>query len=265
MMRPTAADDASAEWGGITMGGRTMRPAATAGVVALDTAARRGIMPALTVPVRIALCLLLGAAPLAAQTRIAGVQVTRAFRSYHRTKAAMQQFDGERAQLENNPLRQQVERLAAEARQAEAAAAKAPADDPEARLEAERLVQLKADELRAVTNALRESRNDRTTELNRRQVAATRELLGAVCQAAVELGRERGFDLVIDSSGNSNTGLPVIIHARNLPDLTDDVILRLNRDAPHEPEAPEAPEATGQPDAPAGEPPAPPPAPAAPG
>jgi hypothetical protein len=29
-------------------------------------------MPALTVPVRIALCLLLGAAPLAAQTRIAG-------------------------------------------------------------------------------------------------------------------------------------------------------------------------------------------------
>jgi hypothetical protein len=35
---PTAADDASAEWGGITMGGRTMRPAATAGVVALDTA-----------------------------------------------------------------------------------------------------------------------------------------------------------------------------------------------------------------------------------
>ena len=35
-----------------------------------------------------------------------------------------------------------------------------------------------------------------------------------------------GFNLVFDSSGNSINGVPVVVFARDLPDLDDDAVLK---------------------------------------
>jgi Skp family chaperone for outer membrane proteins len=180
--------------------------------------------------VRIVIILVLAAAAVPAQTRFAGIEVNRAFREYHLTKSSMKGFDEERARIEEDPRHEQVAKLTEEAKQAALAIGRIAPDDAAAKLAAQRIAELKRDELQALTNALREGRNNRTNDLNQRLVATTRKLLDTVHAIAAEVGKERGFDAVIDSSGHTNTGLPFVLYARNLPDLTGEVIARLNKD-----------------------------------
>ena len=38
-----------------------------------------------------------------------------------------------------------------------------------------------------------------------------------------KVAKEQGYDLVLDSSGNTNTGVPFVLYQKESPDLTDDV------------------------------------------
>ncbi len=195
------------------------------------------------------LLLALFAGPVTAQTqtktrtRIAGVEIGRAFREFHLTKEAMKGFDKDRRAIDGESHAEEFSKLADEVKQAEQAAARAATTDNDARDRALRDAELKREEYRALNKALRESRNKRTGDLNRRLVAASRRLLDRVGKAAAEVGRERGYDLVVDTSGQTNTGMPVILYARKIPDLTNEVIARLNKDAPPVPDKPASPPA----------------------
>ncbi len=50
-------------------------------------------------------------------------------------------------------------------------------------------------------------------------------------ETARAVGKEQGYDLVFDSSGNTNTGLPFILCSSGSVDLTDDVIAALQDSA----------------------------------
>jgi len=180
---------------------------------------------------RIATVLAFAVGCLSAQTRIAGVDIGRAFSAYHETEAAMQEIALERVKINEDPRIEQLRELATEAKEAAAAVAKLAGGNKRDLLDAQRFAELKREELQASARAIQEARETAGRELDRKFVEASRTLLEDVRQAAEEIGSSRGFDLVIDSSGNTNTGLPLILYARKLPDLTEAVIARLNADA----------------------------------
>lgn len=102
---------------------------------------------------------------------------------------------------------------------------------------------------------------EKKKEINRKMVLSMRSSLEKINAAARRISQEKGFEGTFDSSGNSNTGVPVILYAKNAEDITEDVIAVL-KDA-GDPSGP-FPAATP---APAGAPapnPAPAPAPATP-
>lgn len=60
--------------------------------------------------------------------------------------------------------------------------------------------------------------------INREMVTAMRASLTRISETAANLGRDRGFQAVIDRSGETNTGIPFVIYAKNPIDLTADVL-----------------------------------------
>ena len=63
--------------------------------------------------------------------------------------------------------------------------------------------------------------------------------LGKIHETARALGESRGFDWVVDASGKTNTGLPLMLYAKDPPDLTDEVIAALTQPTETTPPAPE--------------------------
>jgi len=88
-------------------------------------------------------------------------------------------------------------------------------------------------------------RDEQTLEINRKMVGYMRASLSRISAEAKALAQKKGFDLLIDSSGNTNTGLPVLLYVKNAPDLTDELLAILNPAAPPENTAAQTPPAPG--------------------
>jgi len=50
-----------------------------------------------------------------------------------------------------------------------------------------------------------------------------RASLDRIVKISNKIAKEKGFDTVFDSSGNTNTGVPFVLYSKNAPDLTVDV------------------------------------------
>ncbi|MEM1083195.1 MAG: OmpH family outer membrane protein [Verrucomicrobiota bacterium] len=72
-------------------------------------------------------------------------------------------------------------------------------------------------------------RNERLREINAKMVSQMEASLAEIHQAAAEVGKKKGFDWVIDSSGQTNTGVPFVLYAKNPTDLTSDVLAELGQ------------------------------------
>ena len=70
-------------------------------------------------------------------------------------------------------------------------------------------------------------RTERNTEINRKMVEGMRASLDRIAAAAQKLGLDKGYDWVLDSSGNTNTGLPFVLYSKDAKDLTDDLTAAL--------------------------------------
>jgi Skp family chaperone for outer membrane proteins len=73
--------------------------------------------------------------------------------------------------------------------------------------------------------------SEREQEINRRKIAAMRESLDRIMAAAGDAARMHGCGLVIDRSGNTNTGVPFILYQKNARDLTAAVTTALGEEA----------------------------------
>jgi outer membrane protein len=104
-----------------------------------------------------------------------------------------------------------------------------PLDD-EARRDLARTYELKRQEAQTMQQEFENFRTERTREINQKMVSSMRGSLQRITEAAQRLGRERGFDAVFDSSGETNTGLPLLLYVKDAPDLTADVVAALDDD-----------------------------------
>lgn len=73
--------------------------------------------------------------------------------------------------------------------------------------------------------------------INKAMVQAMRSSLNRITEAAAQIAKERNFDGVLDTSGNSNTGLPVVLYVRDAVDISEDVIEVLGEKPLNETEA----------------------------
>ncbi len=59
--------------------------------------------------------------------------------------------------------------------------------------------------------------------INKKMVSGMRESLDQIAKVSARIAKERGYDTVFDSSGNTNTGVPFILFSKNAPDITADI------------------------------------------
>jgi outer membrane protein len=99
--------------------------------------------------------------------------------------------------------------------------------DPPSADAAQRLVrqyEFTRQEAQALQRDFETFRAEREKDINRRMVASMRASLALIHEAAIKVAAEQGCGMVLDNSGNTNTGLPLLLYEKNLPDLTDAVV-----------------------------------------
>jgi Skp family chaperone for outer membrane proteins len=86
-----------------------------------------------------------------------------------------------------------------------------------------RSYEIKRQEAQTLQKEFESYRSERQKEINRKMVAGMRASLNEIMETSRRVGKEQGYDLVFDGSGNTNTGEPFVLYSRQAPDLTDDV------------------------------------------
>ena len=74
-------------------------------------------------------------------------------------------------------------------------------------------------------------RSERLREINAKMVAQMEASLANIHAVAAEVGKKKGVDWVLDSSGYTNTGVPFILYAKTPLDLTSEVLSALGQTA----------------------------------
>lgn len=91
----------------------------------------------------------------------------------------------------------------------------------------ERTFVVKRQEALVLQREYEEFRQRRLKEINAELVRRTEESLANIHLKAIEVAKANGFDLVFDTSGNTNTGLPFVLYSKDQPDITSDVLTAL--------------------------------------
>lgn len=86
-----------------------------------------------------------------------------------------------------------------------------------------RSYEIKRQEAQTLQREFENFRSEREREINRKMVSGMRASLERIVEASRKISSEKGYDLVLDSSGNTNTSVPFVLYSGKAPDLTDDV------------------------------------------
>jgi Skp family chaperone for outer membrane proteins len=104
---------------------------------------------------------------------------------------------------------------------------------------------MKRQEAKSLLDDFESFRAERNREINAEMVEGMKQRLLRIHEAAGKIAGEEGFDWVLDGSGNTNTGVPLLLYAKSPNDLTDRVLASLGKAEPaaeNKPETkPEAP------------------------
>jgi Skp family chaperone for outer membrane proteins len=87
-----------------------------------------------------------------------------------------------------------------------------------------RSYEIKRQETETLRQEFEEFRAEEEMRINKELVAATRKSLNRITDAARQIAVERNLDGVMDTSGDTNTGLPFVLFAGGAEDVTDAVI-----------------------------------------
>lgn len=169
--------------------------------------------------------------------KIATVDMKRLLKDYYRTEQAQQELNEKQALLSknNNEKMKEIQDL-----EAEMGTLRKQFEDPS-------LNQAKKEE---IANQLREKQQegiamDRSLkeylDRKRRQVQDDMErqmrgILEEITKLLEEKSKAEDYDYVFDRSGNSTTQIPVLLYAKDSVDITETLLVELNKDAPEKEE-----------------------------
>jgi Skp family chaperone for outer membrane proteins len=170
-----------------------------------------------------AIALLLAATMLGASAspRIALVRVTDIYAGLESTAKLEQQIKQERDAILTDERAEDLRRVIDELKtlQARLSDKNKPLDEESARKLA-RTYELRRQEAQTLQREFEGFRAEREKKINGKMVSAMRASLNRIHETARRIAAEQGCELVIDSSGNTNTGVPFILYQKEAPDLT---------------------------------------------
>lgn len=177
----------------------------------------------------VALALLLLVSPVPAQApRIAVVRVADIHRQLEATTRANELLKAKREEIQRDPRLARWNEMYADLelrrKQLQSTTAKI---DPEARLKLEREFAIKSREANALRADFESFSTAKDREINAEMVAGMKQRLRLILDTADKIARDNGYDWVFDSSGISNTGVPLLLYAKNAEDLTERVAASL--------------------------------------
>jgi outer membrane protein len=176
----------------------------------------------------IAITLAAIASAASAAPRVALIRVKDIYSALPSTAALQQQIKTERDEIMKDQRAEDLRKIIAElqALQARLSDKNNPLDEETSRKLA-RSYEIKRQEAQTLQKEFENFRAEREKEINRKMVAGMRASLDRIMETSRKVSMEKGYDLVFDSSGNTNTGEPFILSNRQSPDLTDDVKVAL--------------------------------------
>lgn len=172
---------------------------------------------------------LASAAFLAAAPQFAVVRVTDIYRDLPSTAALQRKVIAEREGIMENKRAEQLRVVIGvlQTMQGELQGLKDDLESPKAQ-QLVRDYEIKRQEAQTLQEEFENFREAEDKRINKEMVAAMRESLNRIKAASQQLAKERNLDAVIDTSGDSNTGLPITLYSGDALDLTDDVISLLD-------------------------------------
>lgn len=159
-----------------------------------------------------------------AAPRVALVKIKEIYSELPSTKELAKQVKEERAELTKDNRAVDLRRSLTELQELHASlSAKNSQTDDEMLKKLARSYELKMQETRALQQEYENFRAEEEKRIARKEVAAMRVTLNRIMETARRISKERGYDLVFEDSGSTNTGFPFILYAKSPTDLTADV------------------------------------------
>ena len=179
----------------------------------------------------ILLALAVGSATASAQAaKIGTVDMKKVFESYYKTKDAEAKINEAR-----NAAKKELEDRMDLAKKALEEVKKLDEDiqKPELSREAKeqkaKIRSEKATELQNMDREIREFQQSREKQLQEQSVRMRAGIVDDINKVVADKVKADGFDLVLDKSGPSLNGVPIVLYARESYDFTDGVVSALNK------------------------------------
>lgn len=170
---------------------------------------------------------------MAAAPKFALVRVKDIYAQLPSTGALQQQLKVERDNIGKDPRAEGLRKIIGELQslQAQLSDKASPLDEATNRKLA-RTYEIKRQEAQTLQEDYERFKADREKAINKSMVIAMRASLDRISKASVKMAKERGFDGLFDSSGETNTGIPFLIYSKSAPDLTADIEAMLKDSEP---------------------------------
>lgn len=174
---------------------------------------------------------------MAAPPRIALVRITDIYQRLPSTKTEQAEITALRGEILKDRRAEELRKVIVELKTLQAEIQKAdttPGTDLGQKDKLAREYEIKRNTFESIQRDFETFRDEQNLEINRKMVVLMRASLDRISAEAKALGAKKGFDWVIDSSGNTNTGVPLVLYAKDAPDLTDEIVTTLSPSTPTE-------------------------------
>ena len=169
----------------------------------------------------------------AADLKFGVVDMSKAFSEFHKTKDAADKFklNIEKAQKEMNDrwgvyknLMNDMQKLKKEASD--------PIMTPDARAKRAAEFDEKGKELRSLEQEIGEAQNRRSNQLKQEDVQIRKGIYDEILVVVRDKAKADNYDFIFDKSGMSLSTVPMLIYYKDAVDITDQIIVELNKNAP---------------------------------
>ena len=164
------------------------------------------------------------AAALSAPPRFALVKVTDIYRGLPSTTVFQQNIQQQREDIMKNERAEEFRKSLATLQdlQNQLQDKNAKRDDAANRKLAQEF-EIKRQEAQTLQQEFENYRNEQNKLINIRIVTEMRKSLDQIVALSQKIAKEKGYDGVFDSSGETNTAVPFILYSKSAPDISEDV------------------------------------------
>jgi Skp family chaperone for outer membrane proteins len=174
------------------------------------------------------LTLLASSLTAAAAPRIALVRVREIYAGLASSVVLQEQVKKERDGIMKNERAEQLRKALGELQAIQAQLSdKTKRPDAELSTRLARSYEIKRQEAQTLQQDFESNKSEQEKLINRKMVTAMRESLDKITSAAQKIAKDKGYETVLDSSGDSNTGVPFVLYAKDANDYTAEVIAAL--------------------------------------